>query len=197
MDKPHIERRKRDIERIKKQILQAARKLARNNGWQGVSIRNIAKEIEYTPPVIYEHYKDGKEEILATLERQGFDQLSESLKKARKVGKTPQEQWVNMSEAFWNFAFDNPDLYQVMFNLQGIQSAPADTKAIQVTGQSVLDSLKYLHTFPADRERFFLTWWAISHGYVSMKMSGQIPMDKEALKTHYLESMKDVLKGFG
>ncbi len=194
MAKAHIERRKRDIVRIKEQIIQAARKLARKNGWQGVSIRNIAEIIEYTPPVIYEHYKN-KEAILTALEDKGFSLLSTNLEQARMKGENPQDQLLSLSEAYWNFAFEHPDLYQVMFNLQGIQSTPPHTEALRTAGKSVLDCLQYLHTFPAERERLFFSWWALSHGYVSMWMSGQVPLSKDTLYEHYLAGVRDFMKG--
>ena len=193
MAKAHIERRKRDIQRIKEQILQAARKLAQKNGWQGVSIRNIAEIIEYTPPVIYEHY-DNKEAILTALEEMGFTQLGANLNQARLQGESPEEQLLSVSKAYWDFAFAHADLYQVMFNLQGIQSTPPHTEALREAGKSVLECLQYLHTFPGERERLFFSWWALSHGFVSMQMSGHSPLSKENIYPHYQAAVQDFVK---
>ncbi|MEL6805067.1 MAG: helix-turn-helix domain-containing protein, partial [Bacteroidota bacterium] len=61
------ERREKEKAAQTNSILRAARKIAVAEGWTKVSIRKISKEIAYTPPVIYEHFKN-KEAILIELE---------------------------------------------------------------------------------------------------------------------------------
>ena len=51
-----IERKARHNHAVKNGILQAARRIAIEDGWRKVSIRKIAKLIEYSPPVIYQHF---------------------------------------------------------------------------------------------------------------------------------------------
>lgn len=182
------ERREREKVHVKGQILSAARQIATKNGWPAVSIRKIADIIEYTPPVIYEHFNN-KEAILSALEEQGFQQLRIALADARKQAQDPGQQLASMSAAYWDFAFAHPDLYQVMFNLEGIQSTPGDTGAIRHTGESVLETLRYLHAFPGGRENLFFTWWALCHGFVSLAMSGQLPIDLGIQKQHLLQAM--------
>lgn len=192
--KPHIERRQREISLIKEKILRAARKIAVKNGWPAVSIRKIAKEIEYTPPVIYEHFRN-KEAILAELETIGFQILAKAIDEARLKAPSPEQQLVSMSEAYWDFTFEHVELYQVMYNLEGVQSTPARTDAIRQSGQSIVELLKYLHTFPAEREGLFFNWWALSHGFVSLVLSGQVPGMKPQLKVYYLDAVKRLMKG--
>ncbi len=192
--KPHIERRQREISLIKEKILRAARKIAVKNGWPAVSIRKIAKEIEYTPPVIYEHFRN-KEAILAELETIGFQILAKSIDEARLKAPSPEQQLVSMSEAYWDFTFEHIELYQVMYNLEGVQSTPARTDAIRQSGQSIVELLKYLHTFPAEREGLFFNWWALSHGFVSLVLSGQVPGMKQQLKAYYLDAVRRLMKG--
>ncbi len=193
-EKPHIERRQRDISIIKEKILKAARKIAVKNGWPAVSIRKIAKEIEYTPPVIYEHFKN-KEAILAELEMIGFQILGKSINEARLKAPSPEAQLVHMSEAYWNFTFEHKELYEVMYNLEGVQSTPARSDSIRQSGHTVVELLEHLHTFPAEREGLFFNWWALSHGFVSLVLSGQLPGMKEQLKHYYLDSVRRLVKG--
>ena len=183
------ERRQREIVRVKADILKAARQLARQNGWPAVSIRKIAGIIEYTPPVIYEHFKN-KEAILSELELEGFQSLRRMLDDARTSAQTPEQQLLAISEAYWDFAFNNPDLYQVMFNMEGVQSQAADTNSIRNTGKSILESLRYLQTFPAERESAFFNWWAMAHGFVGLAMSGQLPEMDNSLKSYFMEATK-------
>ena len=52
------ERRAREKEQLRQQILSAARELFVNEGYEKVSMRKIANKIEYSPTTIYLHFKD-------------------------------------------------------------------------------------------------------------------------------------------
>lgn len=167
------ERRQREIEAVKAHILEASRKLAIAHGWPKVSIRKIANEIEFTPPVIYEHYKN-KEAILIELEETGFRQLKYTLEEAREQSSDPAEQLRLMSGAYWDWAFAQGELYQVMFNLEGIHSTPPSSTALRETGKPVIKTLQQLHLFNAEVEELFFNWWAMAHGHASIVISGQV-----------------------
>ena len=191
----HKERRQREIESMKAEILQAARKLARGNGWQSVSIRKICSVIEYTPPVIYEHYKR-KEEILQALEEMGFRKLEEKLQAIRAAQPDPAQQLLRMTAAYREFALREFDLYQVMFNLEGIYCEPPAADAIMVCAQPVLETLQELRIFALPPEPALLQWWALVHGYVSLEMSKQAPANApigsylQQAVTQWLEQVK-------
>lgn len=50
------ERKIRQKEEVRSSILRAAWKLVVQDGWQALSIRKIADAIEYSVPVIYDHF---------------------------------------------------------------------------------------------------------------------------------------------
>ena len=56
---------------MKQAILAAARDIAAQEGWQAVTIRKVADRIEYSPPMIYEHFEN-KDAVLLELMREGF-----------------------------------------------------------------------------------------------------------------------------
>ena len=84
------ERKKRQNEEMRKAILEASWKLVVNNGWQALSIRKIADAIEYSAPVIYDHFAN-KEAILLELTRHGFQKLNLRLAEAAGEEDTPKE----------------------------------------------------------------------------------------------------------
>ena len=53
-------RRKREIEEMRELILKAASEIMSSDGFDKLSIRKIARKIEYSPSIIY-HYFDNKE----------------------------------------------------------------------------------------------------------------------------------------
>ncbi|MEL6651346.1 MAG: TetR/AcrR family transcriptional regulator, partial [Bacteroidota bacterium] len=172
------ERREKEKAAQTNSILRAARKIAVAEGWTKVSIRKISKEIAYTPPVIYEHFKN-KEAILIELESIGFRKLKFELEEVRNKVKDPSQQLEALSLCVWDWAFKNAEVYQVMFNLQGIKSTPPSPTALKDSAQSTLETLKSLHLFSTETDSHLLHWWALVHGYISLVMSGQLPGKRE------------------
>ena len=57
------ERKQRQKEEVRSSILNAAWRLVESDGWQSLTMRKIADAIEYSAPVIYDHFAN-KEAIL-------------------------------------------------------------------------------------------------------------------------------------
>ncbi|MDX2286738.1 MAG: TetR/AcrR family transcriptional regulator [Bacteroidia bacterium] len=186
------ERRQREIESQRVAILQAARKLALQDGWPHVTIRKISAEIEYTAPLIYERFEN-KEAILLELEASGFRQLRTALEDARSSKRDPEQQLLAMTGACWDWAFANRELYQVMFNLEGIQSPVASPAALGESAAPVLDCIRQIHLFAVHTEALFLTWWALVHGSVSLLMSGQAGLPPALMRQYLLEGVQRLL----
>lgn len=183
------ERRQREIAAQIKNTLQAARDLARREGWPKVSIRKIANAIEYTPPVIYEHF-ESREAILVELEKQGFEQLKQQLEEAHAREQEAEHQLMAMSLAYWRFAFSQHDLYQVMFNLEGNQTATYSLQSMREAGEVVTSTLKALNPFPTKTDSLFFGWWSMLHGFVSLRMCGQVPVSQLKWEQHLEENVK-------
>src|ERR1700674_5783714 len=69
------ERQERDREAVQRAILDAARDLFVDEGYQNVSIRKIAERIEYSPAAIYGYFPS-KDDIFFALAEEGFRLLS-------------------------------------------------------------------------------------------------------------------------
>src|SRR5687767_12050511 len=110
------ERKLRQKEEVRNAILQAAWHIVTAEGWQALSIRKIAEAIEYSVPVIYDHFEN-KEAILLELTKQGFRILNDELTKAKRRSTDPEKQIEAMAYSYWEFAFDNKAYYQVMYGL--------------------------------------------------------------------------------
>src|SRR5258708_35438215 len=112
------QRREREKQEVRQGILTAAREIARQEGWQSVTIRKVADRIEYSPPTIYEYFAS-KEDILLELMRLGFKTLLEGLQAARSSSEDPSTCLLAINRAYWHFALTHPDLYQVIHWLDG------------------------------------------------------------------------------
>src|SRR5437868_9206330 len=100
------ERRLRQKDEVRASILATAEDIVKKEGWQTLSIRKIADAIEYSVPVIYDHFEN-KEAILLEFTRTGFRMLNEELTKATGQFTKPEQQIEAIAYAYWNFAFNN------------------------------------------------------------------------------------------
>ena len=72
------ERKIKHREEVRASILEAAREVVLKEGWQALSIRKIAEAIDYSVPVIYDHFIN-KEALLLEFVTQGFGLLNRKL----------------------------------------------------------------------------------------------------------------------
>src|SRR4249920_2485014 len=113
------QRRERERQEIRQSILSATREIAVEEGWQAVTTRKVAEQIEYSQSTIYEYFEN-KEAILLAVLRFGYEQLVVLVQAAFASTDDPEARLLAMSEAHWDFAFRSPELYQVMHGLAGI-----------------------------------------------------------------------------
>lgn len=190
------ERRIRQKEELKLSILEAAWQMVITDGWQSLSIRKIADAIEYSIPVIYNHFEN-KEAILLEFTKEGFDKLAIQLQSAKDKFPSPSEQLEAMAHAYWDFAFEHKEYYQIMFGL-GIPACEqvnqiAEVKnATQVMVSSIQEAINLSNKPDTDFYLKYHTYISILHGLVSIQMiqdSGK-PCEKQR------NILQDAMNGF-
>jgi AcrR family transcriptional regulator len=195
-----LERKQRQKEEVYDSILKAAWSLVLEVGWQGLSIRKIAEAIEYSIPVIYDHFEN-KEAILNEFTRQGFRLLNEDLIKAGKNETNPAEHLKSVTFAYWNFAFENQEFYQLMYGMgmPGCETVN-EMKEVKALTETLRNTIMILHEGKvineADSFVKMKSFWSMLHGLVSIQMMAQ---DKEIpdLNDPVLnESVNNFLAGF-
>jgi AcrR family transcriptional regulator len=190
------ERKNRQKEEVRSMILETAWKQIREEGVSSLSIRKIADAIEYSIPVIYNHF-DSKDAILRVFVQTGYSLLAEEMGQAKATRKVATQQLEVMAEAYWNFACANTEYYQLMFGL-GIPSCEAvrQVSEIQVFGELIQSSIKRViatSNHPeADVHLKFHTYWSILHGIISIRMNDTTSHSKEMS----LSILKDAIAGF-
>src|SRR6201988_5380161 len=109
------ERKLRDNQARRAQIISAARRIAELEGWPNVTVRRLSEEISCSQPVLYSHF-GSREGILAAVAIEGFQEMGLALEKARKRDKrgNPVE---SVASAYLDVAASSPALYEGMFSL--------------------------------------------------------------------------------
>src|SRR5215831_12258196 len=109
------ERKRRDKQARRAQIISAARRVAELEGWSNVTVRRLSDEISYSQPVLYAHF-GSREGILTAVAIEGFQEMGLALEKARKRAKHGHAV-ESVATAYLEFAASSPALYEVMFSL--------------------------------------------------------------------------------
>src|SRR5258706_8452785 len=107
------ERRERQREELRGQILDAARELFAELGYDAVTMRKIAERIEYSPTAIYFHFKD-KEALLRELCDTDFAALAHEFQKIARIAD-PMDRLRAIGRAYVAFAVGYPNHYRLMF----------------------------------------------------------------------------------
>ena len=97
-------------------ILKSAIDIINIEGIEALTMRNLAKKIDYSLPIIYRHFRN-KEDIVGTLAQSGYASLNTMIQETLEK-HTEDSYEVRMEEvtsAFVQFAQTQPALYQLMF----------------------------------------------------------------------------------
>ncbi len=194
------ERRERIKHATRQGILQGARQIAQEEGWGALTIRKVADYIEYSPSIVYEYF-DGKDEILRALMQQGFQMLAAAMERAQHSTDDPEQQVVRVTDAYWDFAREHRDLYQVMHGLAGVAVDPAArAEAVQGVGSVAAETLVawatanqvYLDDPVASAEIV----WSLLHGWVSLTLIDGVYRDERRAKQLLDDALQALLRGW-
>ncbi len=168
------ERIQRSKENTRSNILTAALKIVRQDGWQALNMRKIAEEIDYTAPVIYDYFSS-KETLVAELSATGYLLLSAKIREAKDAQPTPVRQLEAMWLAYWKFAFAEKELYQAMFgvevNCSTMREGLSKAEEVSALFTGVIRQLmkKAEPTEDMVCTKYF-TFWSVVHGLISINL---------------------------
>jgi AcrR family transcriptional regulator len=170
------ERKQRDREARRAQIISAARRIAELEGWPSVTVRRLSDEISYSQPVLYGHF-ESREGILAAVAIEGFQEIGLALEKARKRAK-PGKMVESVASAYLEFAASSPALYEVMFSLSlNIPFADAATPPeLRFAFAQLLEMFQGQGSKPEVLSELF---WAGLHGIADLTRTKRFPPSRQ------------------
>jgi AcrR family transcriptional regulator len=170
------ERKLRDKQARRAQIINAARRIAELEGWSNVTVRRLSDEISYSQPVLYAHF-GSREGILAAVAIEGFHELGLALEKARKRMKRGSAV-ESVAAAYLEFAASSPALYEAMFSLS--LSVPFGEAATPPELRFAFSQL--LELFPgrgSKSEVLSELFWAGLHGIAELTRTKRFPRSRQ------------------
>ena len=191
------ERRERIRKQVRADILKTAKDIAREEGWQAVSIRKIADVIEYSPPILYEYF-DSKDKLLETIRNEGFNYLHEELAKIKTLYRSPEKIIIEFAQIQWRFMVEQPEVFQVMFNLEGAlcQSKQAyQLEFAMLSNHPVWEAIALIRPRSADNiSKSFYEWWCITYGFLTMTVVTQSKHTILANEPLFMETVRKFVR---
>jgi AcrR family transcriptional regulator len=108
-----LERRERERQELRTRILDAARELFVEEGYDAVTMRKIAEKVEYSPTAIYFHFRD-KHTLMRELVDEDFGALAQKFQKIARIAD-PIDRLRKIGRAYVGFAMSHPNHYRLMF----------------------------------------------------------------------------------
>jgi AcrR family transcriptional regulator len=169
-----LERRARARDSIRFKILDAARDLFVRDGVEAVTMRAIAKKIEYTPTTIYHHFRD-KHSLLLELCTLDMQRLGQAFQSIGRI-EDPAERTRRFGLAYVDFALDHPGIYRFLFMTPKpdvmVEAAPEQNAYLMLL-QAVTEGIaagRYRPEFDDPHQLAQLLWGGL-HGIVSLRIA--------------------------
>jgi AcrR family transcriptional regulator len=176
-----LTRREREKVEMRQLIVDAAIKMYLEEGYEKLTLRSIAQRIEYSVGTIYLYFKD-KDELFHAMHEWAFDRLYKEFDALRSI-ENPLERLENISRVYIKFAFDNPELYDLMFILhepmcahQNMDEWPCGQKTYLALRETVEECFEkgFLKGENADVMSFM--FWSSIHGMLALNMRNRLRM---------------------
>lgn len=174
------ERRQRERDEVREKILDGARDVFVECGYEGVTMRKIAERIEYSPTTIYLYFAD-KETLFQELCSTDFRNLAALFQSAALIAD-PVERIRAVARAYIQFGIEHPNHYRLMFmtphpvnpteeDLASKGNPNEDAYAFLL---SIVTSAIEAGVFrPEYRDAHLVaqTLWAATHGVISIQIA--------------------------
>jgi AcrR family transcriptional regulator len=109
------ERKEREKTELREKILDAARTIVLEHGFEELTMRKVADAIEYSPGTIYLHFAS-RDDIAIALCRESFTRLLGAMAPAAAI-TDPYERVFAIGRAYVDFAMANTEAYRLIFML--------------------------------------------------------------------------------
>lgn len=166
---------------LRRLILDTTRHLLVQEGYQNMSMRKIAREIDYSATSIYLYF-DNKDALLHALIHEGMMQLYDALCDAADAHpEDPIARLEALCRCSIDFGLDNPEYYEIMFQLrpERMERYPAEKyrqarRNLELFADALTDGMAQAVLYTDDARVSASTIWASLHGTVSLLLAERV-----------------------
>jgi AcrR family transcriptional regulator len=166
-----------DIQQFREAMRRVAENAFATRGAQGVTLRELAKELGCSAMTPYRYFRD-KEEILAMVRAAAFNRFAARLEAAAQ--NAPATDHSVVSEAYVAFALDEPHAYRLMFDQTPQQAGYPELTAASQRAWRLLgahfERLIAAGILEGDPQLIGYAYWASLHGFTMLALANQLPL---------------------
>lgn len=166
------------IDAFRARLCRAAEKRFARYGVEGVTLRQLARDLGCSAMTPYRYFRD-KDEIVATVRTAALDRFAQALETAARSKGNARQRGRAVGQAYIRFALDNPDSYRLMYDpMQPDAARFPDLARAQARSRRTLSA--YVEDLVAegelqgDPEILGHIFWATVHGLLSLKLAGRL-----------------------
>lgn len=183
------ERREREKEARKRQILTAARRLLFKKGIQATSINQIARTAELGVGTIYFYYQS-KEEIFYSLQEEGLDIFFREIDAIGRADTAPDVKLRETGLAYLRFSSEQKDYFDIINYFLATPSVILGSELKQRIDRKGSLILKLIDGFiragvsegmfrPVDSKKYAILFWGALHGLTQFKKLEETVLEGE------------------
>ena len=199
------ERREREREQRKRQILDTARALLLEKGMNATSINQIAKRSELSVGAIYFYFKD-KEELFAALQVEGLELLHQAIIQAVNKKSTPEKKISAIAQAYLRFSEDHKNYFDIInyFLTSPETIFPPQLKneidghgnaSIAKLTEAIREGMEKGLFKAVDPRRQAIILWSAFNGMIQLKKLQNTILAKDEYQSLYMEIVDRFLNG--
>ena len=188
---------------LRRSILDHARHLLVAEGYDALSMRRIARAVGCSATSIYLYFEN-KDALTHALITEGMDKLADALEGASAGLEAAPDRLRALSRAYVRFGLDNPEYYEVMFQLHPERMAryPAEDyrrarRNVEVFAHALEDGIRAgTVAVPNPPDIAAAVLWTSLHGLVSLHLAQR--MDVRLAGDELVEAgVRQALAGLG
>lgn len=168
----------------RRHILDAAKRLIVDQGFDKVSLRAVARAADFSPAGLYEYFSN-KSELFVALAEEANLALASALRRAveREPPGDPAA-LVSIGLAYVAFAHDEPEQFLLLFSRQrsqrqSLSQQPPSGSAYGVVLAAVDACIKAGTLAQSDKELFGYAIWSAAHGAAMLQLTNLRDFDAD------------------
>jgi len=175
-------RRDRERQEMIERIMDAAREMFVQEGYEAVTLRKIARAIEYSPASIYQYFKD-KESLVKAIIQQDQQDVRRAIMECMQLDE-PRERLTEMARRYADWGVSHPNHYRLLLappanwakqedELRLNRPTPLEQEAVKILYESVKDAMQrgIFKEKYRDPSLVAATLWAGIHGVIMLEIT--------------------------
>lgn len=172
-----------EIRSFRDRLVEVATGLFVRDGYAGVTLRAIAREMGCSPMTPYRYFRD-RDAIFAAVRAAAYQEFADAQQAAITPDQTPVERLAALGGAYIEFALRCPDSYRLQFSLsQPSPDAYPDLRESEfVAWLPILQAVEAAvdaGELEGDPQTLAHLFWITAHGLASLHLAGKLVMGPE------------------